>query len=159
MVEDLAWRLMRGIDGSMQVEIGRIDKRAKLPRYQTEGAACFDIETLEETRVSAGKTTLLRTGLVVKTPPGYFLAIAPRSSMAKIGLRMPHSFGILDPDYCGFEDELKILVENVTKRPIVIEAGQRVAQGFFVATPKVDWREIDAKKLRRESREGFGSTG
>jgi len=143
----------------MEVEIARIDPDARLPEYKTDGATCFDLESIEERLIAPGGIALLRTGLVVKTPPGYFLAIAPRSSLHKIGLDKPHSFGILDPDYSGPEDELRLLVRNFTDQPVKVEKYQRLAQGFFNPVPKITWKEIPASALGQSSRGGFGSTG
>lgn len=143
----------------MEVEICRIHPEAVLPDYKTAGAACFDIAVIESRVIKPGEIVLLRTGLVVRTPPGYFLAIAPRSSLHKLGLDMPHSFGILDPDYCGPEDELKVMVRNFRRSPVSLKKHQRLAQGFFVLSPRVSWKEVKIEALGKESRDGFGSTG
>jgi dUTP pyrophosphatase len=143
----------------MEVKIARINPDAHLPEYKTEGAGCFDIEAIENQVIQPGETILMGTGLVVQVPEGYFLAIAPRSSLAKTGLEMPHSFGILDSDYCGPEDEMKILLKNVTDKPVKLEKYQRVAQGYLNAVPKVIWKEITRTELKRQSRGGYGSTG
>jgi len=143
----------------MEVEICRIHPNAVIPEYKTAGAACFDIAIIEERIIQPGEIALLRTGLVVRTPPGYFFALAPRSSLHKVGLDKPHAFGILDPDYSGPNDEVRILVRNFTKKPITVEKYQRLAQGYFNQVPKIQWREVDKKSLGSASRGGFGSTG
>jgi len=143
----------------MDVEIARIHPDARLPEYKTDGAACFDLEAVEETTIQPGEIKLVRTGLVFRAPAGYFLCIAPRSSMPKLGLDMPHSFGILDPDYSGPEDEAKILVRNFTDRPVKLEKYQRLAQAYFAAAPRVSWKELSKDELGDQSRGGFGSTG
>lgn len=143
----------------MEVKIARIHPDARIPEYKTVGSACFDFETIEDRTVAPGEIALLRTGLVVVTPPGYFLAIAPRSSMHKAGLDKPHSFGILDPDYSGPEDEVKILVRNFSDKPVRIEKYQRLAQGYFSQVPRVRWQEVNPNQLKKQSRGGIGSTG
>jgi dUTP pyrophosphatase len=143
----------------MEVRIARIHPDAHLPQYKTLGSACFDFETIEEKVIKPGEIAMLRTGLVVETPPGYFLAIAPRSSLHKSGLDKPHSFGILDPDYSGPEDEVKIMVRNFSDKPVKIEKYQRLAQGYFSPVPKIVWKEISPQQLKKESRGGIGSTG
>jgi len=143
----------------MKVKIVRIHSDARIPQYKTAGAACFDIEALENVIIKPGELKLISTGLVFQVPEGYFLCIAPRSSMNKHGLDMPHSIGILDPDYCGLEDEAKILVRNFTDKPVKIEKFQRLAQGYIAVAPKVEWVEVEKKNLTRKSRGGYGSTG
>lgn len=143
----------------MEIEICRIHPDARLPEYKTAGAACFDLTTIEEATIKPGEMKLLRTGLVFRVPAGYFLCIAPRSSMPKHGLAMPHSIGVLDPDYSGIDDEAKILVRNVTDKPVHIEKYQRLAQAYIAEAPKVTWKELSKKELSSESRGGYGSTG
>ena len=69
----------------------------------------------------------------------------------------PHGFGIIDHDYCGPEDEVKILVYNFTDQPVTIEHGEKIAQGVFVHIDKFDWEEVE--EMGNETRGGFGSTG
>lgn len=143
----------------MEVEIARIHPDARLPEYKTEGAACFDIESIEEVILEPGEIKRIKTGLVIKTPPGFFLAVAPRSSTFKAGIDFPNSFGIFDPDYSGPEDELTPIVRNFTPEKIKIEKFQRIAQAFLVENPKIQWKEITKGQLGDKSRGGVGSTG
>ncbi|MBI2634597.1 hypothetical protein HYW82_02945 [Candidatus Peregrinibacteria bacterium] len=69
----------------------------------------------------------------------------------------PHGFGIIDHDYCGQEDEIKVLVYNFTEKEVMIQRGEKIAQGVFVKIDKFEWEEVD--EMRKESRGGFGSTG
>jgi dUTP pyrophosphatase len=143
----------------MIVEIARIHPDARLPQYKTAGAACFDLEALEEIVIPPGEIVDVRTGLVVRLPEGHVMILQPRSSSPKLGYVMPHSVGILDSDYCGPNDEILIRVKNVTDQPITFEKQQRIAQAYVAPIPKVEWREIAADGLTSTSRGGFGSTG
>lgn len=143
----------------MEIEIARIHPDARLPEYKTAGAACFDIEAIEDTTVLPGEITRIHTGLVIKTPPGYLLAVAPRSSTHKQGLDFPNSFGIFDPDYCGPADELTPQVRNFTNKPVTVEKYQRIGQAFLVQIPRVSWKEVEPSALGNISRGGIGSTG
>ena len=40
---------------------------------------------------------------------------------------------------------------------MIIERGEKIAQGVFVRIDKFEWEEVD--EMVRESRGGFGSTG
>jgi len=95
--------------------------------------------------------------VIVKVPEGYMLMIVPRSSLPrKKALVCPHSVGIIDQDYCGPEDELLVQVQNISDHPVVIERGERIAQGIFVKVDTAEWEEVEANG---KSRGGFGSTG
>ena len=46
---------------------------------------------------------------------------------------------------------------NFTAAPVTVRKGDRIAQGIFLATPRVSWEERE--ELRDTSRGGFGATG
>lgn len=144
---------------TMEIKIARIRDSVEVPKYVPESAACFDLQAAESVTVKPNEVVKVPSGLIVHVPPGYLLAIAPRSSAPKYGISMPHSFGIIDPTYCGPEDEILIQIQNRTEKPIEIEQGQRIAQGFFLEVPKVIWKEVTKDELAPNSRGGFGSTG
>jgi len=64
--------------------------------------------------------------------------------------------GIIDQDYCGPEDEIKIQMMNISKKKVKIEKGERIAQALLV---KIARPNLIEKKIRAKSRGGFGSTG
>jgi dUTP pyrophosphatase len=141
-----------------RVRIRRLHPSAALPRYESAGAAGFDLSASQDTTVQPGEVTLVPTGLAIEVPPGSFLGIFARSSTPlKRGLMVANGVGVVDPDYCGPEDEVKIEVYNFTARPVHIKAGDRIAQGIVVPSMRVEWDE--AAELRADSRGGFGATG
>jgi dUTP pyrophosphatase len=108
--------------------------------------------------VAPGEVVLVPTGLAIEVPAGLFLGIFARSSTPfKRGLMVANGVGIVDPDYSGPHDEVKIAVLNFTRAPVRIARGDRIAQGIFLPSPRVEWEEVD--ELRTESRGGFGATG
>ena len=143
---------------SLRVRIHRLSPSAQLPRYATEGAAGFDLAASENTTIQPGRTALVPTGLVIEVPAGMFLGIFARSSTPlKRGLMVANGVGVVDPDYCGPTDEVKIPVLNFTGEPVTVCAGDRIAQGLLLPVTRIDWDETDAPD--RAARGGFGSTG
>ena len=141
----------------MKVNIKRIDDSLPLPCYETGGSVGFDILARVETVVSPGAVALIPGNIIVEVPEGYMLTIASRSSTPlKRGLLTPHGIGIIDKDYCGPADEIKIQVYNFTKEPVRITRGDKIAQGLFVRVDKFEWNEIES--IEKKSRGGFGST-
>jgi dUTP pyrophosphatase len=65
--------------------------------------------------------------------------------------------GIVDPDYCGPDDEVKIAVLNFTSAPVRVAAGDRIAQGMLLPVNRVTWEETQV--LREDSREDLGQPG
>ena len=85
----------------MKLPIKRIHPKAKMPQFETEQAACFDLVATERER--HGNTATYGTGLVMDIPEGYHLKIYSRSGHGfKHGLRLANSTGIIDSDYLVF---------------------------------------------------------
>lgn len=142
----------------MKVAIKRIDKELPLPAYKTKGAVAFDLCARQKIAIKPQTLGYIPTNVVVQTPPGYVLILAPRSSMPKRGLIYPHGIGLVDADYCGDDDELILQVFNITKKTVTVDRGERVGQAIFVKFMRVsEWEEKSS--LNKKSRGGFGSTG
>ena len=141
----------------MKVKIKRVDKSLPLPTYQTAGSVGFDIYSREDVEINSHEIALIPGNIIVETPPGYMLLVALRSSTPrKKGLIKPHGIGVIDNDYCGEGDEIKVQVYNNTDHAVKVEKGERIAQGIFVKIDKCDWEEVD---MMGKTRGGFGSTG
>lgn len=141
----------------MRLQITRRDPSVPLPTYESPGAAGFDLAAAENVDVPPRQIRLIGTGLVITVPEGYFLAIFARSSTPfKRGLMVANGVGVIDSDYCGAADEVKIQVINVTDEPVNIRRGDRIAQGIVLPAPRAEFVE---GKAAETSRGGFGSTG
>jgi len=137
--------------------IRRLRPDVALPLYQTAESAGFDLAAGEEVVVRPGQVALVPTGLVVEVPRGYFLGIFARSSTPlKRGLMVANGVGVIDPDYSGPQDEVKIEVVNITAKPVRVQRGDRIAQGLFIPVTQVKW--IETAGIRKHSRGGFGAT-
>src|SRR6476659_7129595 len=111
------------------VRIKRLFPSVSLPRYESDGAAAFDLAAAAEMIVEPGRVALVPTGLVIEVPTGMFLAIFARSSTPlKRGLMVANGVGIVDSDYCGPTDEIKVAVLNFTATPVQVSAGDRPAR-------------------------------
>ena len=141
----------------LKAKIKRIDKDLPLPLYETKGSVGFDIVARESTEIPPKEIKLVPGNIIVEVPKGYMLMVASRSSTPrKKGLTPPHGLGIIDHDYCGEQDEIKIQVYNFTDNSVKVERGEKIAQGVFIKINKLDWIEVDS--MNSESRGGFGST-
>ncbi len=142
----------------MFISIRRLHPSIPLPGYATDGAAAFDLAAAADVVIQPGEVALVPTGLVVQVPAGMFLAILARSSTPlKRGLMVANGMGVVDSDYCGERDEVKIAVLNFRPAAVTVKAGDRIAQGLILAAPRVEWREMTGPAA--PSRGGFGSTG
>jgi dUTP pyrophosphatase len=140
------------------VRLHRLDRTVPLPAYQTSGAAGFDLAAAAEVTVAPGQVALVPTGLVIEVPAGHFLGVFARSSTPlKRGLVVANGVGIVDSDYCGPADEIKVMVLNVTTAPVTVGRGDRIAQGVILPFVRAEFIEI--AESARHTRGGFGSTG
>ncbi|HWX43950.1 MAG TPA: hypothetical protein VNY52_01345 [Solirubrobacteraceae bacterium] len=141
----------------MDVPLLRLRDSAREPTYATPGSNGFDLCTAEPAEIAPGEIALVGTGLVVATPPGWCLLICLRSSTPrKFRVIQPHAVGIIDEDYSGPADELRLQLLNFTAEPTTIPAGSRIAQGVFVRAGRAHWCPHEPPQ---NSRGGFGSTG
>jgi dUTP pyrophosphatase len=155
----------------MKVKIKRFDKSLPLPKYQTAGAAAFDLYLRNNEVIAPREIKLLPANFALKMPKGYFLLIEGRSSTPrKYGLLV--ITGVGDEDYCGDEDQYLIQVLNLTDKKVFVSKGARIAQGMLIKVAKADFVEVKklvgGKRLMDfdgpygvpiKSRGGFGSTG
>jgi dUTP pyrophosphatase len=142
----------------MRLKIRRLDSTVSLPSYGTAEAAGFDLSAAHDVTVAPGQVALVRTGLVIEVPSGYFLGIFARSSTPlKRGLMVANGVGVIDPDYSGPKDEVLIAVLNFTRGDVHITRGDRLAQGIVLPAPRVRWDEVS--EIREVTRGGFGATG
>jgi dUTP pyrophosphatase len=140
------------------VKILKVHPDAVLPEYQTPGACAFDLMSVEDVAFAPGETKLVASGLVFCFPPGHVLLIAPRSSLfRKKGLVQPHSVGIVDQDYCGPSDEVKMLLRNDSDAAVTVVKGERLCQGMLVPVVHATFDEVSS--MESPTRGGYGSTG
>lgn len=140
----------------MKVKIKLVDEKMPLPEYKTVGAVGFDLYLRQEEKIAPHAVVRMPANVVIKVPKGHFLLINGRSSTpGKFGLFVFP--GIIDPDYCGDEDEFSIQAMNLTNKTIRIEKGLRVAQGILIKISKANFNVVS--KMGSKSRGGYGTTG
>lgn len=141
------------------VPVKRLREDVQIPEYHTGKAAGFDLAIADRITVGSagydGQIVLAGTGLVIAAPIDHFLYITFRSSTPrKYGVTVLE--GIVDEDYCGDEDEIKLQIMNLSKAAKTIPAGTRLAQGVFIPVAQGVFYESN---VMGKSRGGFGSTG
>jgi dUTP pyrophosphatase len=153
----------------MKIRIYRKDKSIPLPQRQTERSVGLDVYSAADVSISAGQTVMVPTGLIIESPPDFYFKIHIRSGFAiKNGISLANDVGIVDEDYCGPDDEVRIgLIRHYNpadpdlQKPFLIKKGTRIAQIIFErnALPEIEWEEQHNPNFAGKSRGGFGSTG
>lgn len=129
-----------------------------LPARATQGASGYDVRSAEEDfDLEPGRTRAVGTGLVMELPPGVECQVRPRSGLAfRSGVIVPNAPGTIDPDYRG---ELKVLLHNLSRTPVRIARGDRIAQLVFARFETPEIREVTSVEGTERGAGGFGSTG
>jgi|SRR3990167_219416 len=143
----------------MKLKIKRVDKSLPLPRYHTTGSVAFDLFARIKVIVKPFEPTIIPLNVIIKVPKKHVLMLAARSSLPlKKKLMVANGIGIIDQDYCGAEDEIGLQVINFSKKNVLVDRGDRIAQALLVQINKAD-KFLEIAKSLSKSRGGFGSTG
>jgi dUTP pyrophosphatase len=130
---------------------------AKKPEYRSERAAGMDFFASETITIAPRECALVKTGVVMRLPAGFYLEISARSStFRKKRLILTNGIGIIDEDYCGLDDEIIFSYLNMGNEPVTIHQGEAIGQGLVKHRLRAELRPFTPD---RPSRGGFGSTG
>ena len=135
------------------ITVAVIHPNAVQPRRGTGDSAGYDLSAIEDMTSPPETTVRIPLGFKTEIHPDYHGRIESRSGMAFNGLVV--LTGVIDADYRG---EWMVILRNVTKEPVDIAIGQRVAQVVFRPTVTVAWSVGDVSESGRGAG-GFGSTG
>jgi len=140
-----------------KVKVLRLHGDAKLPAYANSEAAGADLSTTNGATVMPGEAHTFGTGLKFEIPPGSAMLVYGRSGLGfKHGLRLVNCVGIIDSDYRG---EVMVRLINDGDQPVVLAAGDRIAQAMVVPAPQTVFEEVDELSDTARGAGGFGSTG
>lgn len=129
----------------------------ELPKKASAGAACFDIQSADNTEIAPKNSGVVRTGLKFKIPAGYVMLVFSRSGHGfKNGVRLANSVGVIDSDYRG---EVKVKLQNDGDETFSVRYGDRVAQAMLLPVPSVPMVAGVVTEDTERGAGGFGSTG
>lgn len=146
---------------TIPLKIKRLNKFVKLPKYETEQAACFDLEAFlpdnDFLTIAPGHSAVVRTGLAFEIPTGYKVNIHSRSGHGfKHGISLANSEGKIDADYRG---EVLIKLKNDGPRNFTIYNGVRIAQAEIEEVIVAEFVEVEELSETDRGEGGFGHTG
>lgn len=139
----------------MKVNIKKLNKNAKIPKYSKEGDACLDLYAASKTNDSFGNA-VYDTGLAIEIPPGYVGLLYPRSSICKTMHQMRNGVGVIDSGYRG---PIKLVFWGSYSGKNCYDVGDRVGQLMILPYPKIEFEEVDELSATDRGSGGFGSTG
>lgn len=128
--------------------------KAKVPTRGSTESAGYDLYAAEKMTIQPKDKGLVSTGLSIKTPPGTYGQISPRSSLASKMIDI--GGGVVDRDYTGI---VKIIIYNLSNDVFVVNEGDRVAQLILQKIKTPPLAEVDELPSTKRGEGGFGSTG
>jgi dUTP pyrophosphatase len=140
----------------MNINIKLLSSNSKIPTKARDNDAGYDLYSIDEYIIKPMERTLVKTGVSLEIPSGYYGHISDRSGMAlKKGA---HCLGkVVDPSFRG---EIGVIILNTDMyEPIKIQSGDRIAQMIFKKYENVSFVESsDLEKTERDEK-GYGSSG
>ena len=140
-----------------------INKSANsLPEYKTTQSSGMDVrafmENNEYVTLQPMERALIHTGLYVELPEDMEIQVRPRSGLAlNDGLTVLNTPGTIDADYRG---EIGVILINLSKYPVNIKNGDRIAQLVFAKVTKIaGFENVEIINDTERDSGGFGHTG
>jgi len=104
------------------------------------------------TRIPAGGTVKVPTGVAFNIPPGYFGKIYNRSGVSTQRALIIKA-GVIDSGYTG---EIMLVVYNHGDMPEVIDVKTKLAQIAFHEVPTVELVQVEKLESTDRADKGFG---
>ena len=143
----------------IKVLVKKINSKAQLPKYKTDGSSGMDLVALIENPIiiKPQKSALIPTGLSIAIPEDTEFQIRPRSGLAtKSSISVLNTPGTIDSDYRG---EIKIILFNHGKEKFTVNNNDRIAQMILMPVLKAKFEEVEGLPKTLRGSGGFGSTG
>lgn len=142
-------------DPTLPILVRKLHPEAKLPARKSDQAAGWDIHSLDLVGIPPGRRAVLKTGIAVAIPAGYYGHLTDRSGLAaKNGITILG--GVIDSDYRG---EIHVILHNAGTDRFVISPGDRIAQMIFRRHYDATFTEVQELPETERGEGGLGSTG
>lgn len=133
-------------------------KKIIIPKRATNFSAGYDFYLPYKIVINPNESVLIKTGIKAMMNNDEVLILVIRSSLGvKKGLQLNNQIGIIDSDYYNNKDNeghILISVRNNSALTVVLNEGDRIAQGIFIKYLTV----TEEEKNDNVRNGGFGST-
>ena len=137
-------------------EFKKVVGNAKLPSRDRETDIGYDVFSVEDVTIPAYGSVVVRTGIQVSAPPGWYFTLDGRSGLGMNGI---HPFrGIIDS---GFTGEMSLVLFNSSAYAYEVETGDRIAQLVAHRQTHVSFKEVEefSPEYNTRGNKGWGSSG
>lgn len=142
---------MLTVEVDTRVIVEKRHPRAQLPRKAHDTDACYDLIAVEGGRIEPDETRTLDTGIAIQLEPGWEAQVRGRSGLASKGIVI-HP-GTIDHLY---RKTIRVLIHNLSGRPYIVQAGDRIAQ---MKVSRIWNVALEEGAVEETGRGGLGSTG
>ena len=141
---------------TIRIEARLIHPNAKLPTKSRATDAGYDIYAISDFTLKPNSVTVIKTGIQISVPPGYYYTTEGRSSLMINGV-YPHRY-IIDSTYCG---ELVVSLVNANDSVYHFFSLDRIAQIVLSKQYDADFNIVQefSQLYNQRGNDGFGSTG
>ncbi len=140
------------------------------PAKGTAASAGIDLKARLDTLIKSGQEARVPCNVVIDythdasvrpAPDSLVAIVSARSSLFRnTGCIMTNGIGIIDPDFCGREDEIQMSLYNTGAEDVIIKRGDRIGQILLMHNRLAKIEYLDnADNPNNRNRGGFGSTG
>lgn len=130
----------------------------QLPTRGSKISAGYDFYSPIAVTIQPNETALIWTDIKSYMQEGEVLLVDVRSSIGiKKGLMLSNTIGVIDADYYSNvknDGNIGISLRNMSNKPVIIEQGERIAQGIFTPFLISDNGNTDKERIG-----GIGSSG
>jgi len=157
-----------------QVKFVKLQSNAQTPSQAKEGDAGYDLYAVEDVSLAPLERRIVKTGIAVEIPRGFYGRIAPRSGLAaKNGIDV--LAGVID---CSYRGEVGVILINLNPTQFIldpkqqafsqlfgptdtfrIKEGDKIAQIIIEKCHEVEFYQVDVLSLTPRNTAGFGSSG
>lgn len=141
----------------VRIRVVKLQPEAQLPKYAHTGEfgdLAADLYAVAGAILDAGATMPVATGVAMEFPSTHGALVEDRSGLAVKGVTT--LAGVIDPGYRG---EIRVVMTNLSTKPVEIKPGDRVAQLRIVRRIEAAFEEVSELVEAPRGASGFGSTG
>ncbi len=138
----------------MQISFKKLHSDAVSPERAHHNDSGVDLFSIERIKIPPQSPVKIKTGISMALPEGTSGFVWGKSSLESEGLIV--TAGLIDAGYRG---EIIVCMFNLTKKPKIIEKGQKIAQLVVVPTYYPDFTQMEILSESKRAIGGFGSTG
>ena len=152
LIRDLLWPPVK----TVTIESKLVHPNAQIPFRKRATDAGYDLYSVEHKIIPAGDMVNIRTGIILTCPPGWYMTIEPRSSLAIRKISPFHA--IIDATYTG---EMMVALMNHGSVDYEVHDQDRIAQVVLHRQCHLDFKLVEEFSNEYSGRglDGFGHSG